>query len=102
MKNEELRKLKEILDLIDKYPEDFVQLWRALMCVVSPQQRQIVELINRTGWMDVKAIADTLNSTHQTVSSQLSILKKVGLLRNVRSGRQSLFAIAKKYSPNFL
>jgi len=99
---EDLRKLKGILKLIDKYPNDYLPLWRALMVVISPQQREIVELINCTGWMDVGSIAIALGVTHQTVSSQLAILKDVGLVENRKEGRKSFYYIDKKYMPNFL
>src|SRR5689334_10421405 len=60
--------------------------------VAEPKRRQILEALG-TQEQSVNEIVETLGWTQPMVSKHLAVLKKVGLVRERREGRQRLYRV---------
>jgi DNA-binding transcriptional ArsR family regulator len=74
---------KRIYSLIQKYKD----------AISSPQQKVILDFIGKIQLTTPLFIATNLNISSQTVSGQLSILKKGGYIKNHEIGKQSIYQI---------
>ena len=76
---------------------DSLECWRSVMRSLSPVQQKIVMLIHELGEPPVKAIAQRGFLSQQTVSGELMLLKKLGLVRSVPGPkgrkRESLYSL---------
>ncbi|MFQ6042043.1 MAG: tetratricopeptide repeat protein, partial [Candidatus Poribacteria bacterium] len=74
--------------------DDLTPYYQSRMSLLSPQQRKIIEfLVARRHAVPVKEIARRCFITHQTASSQLKQLVKLGHLRVTRIGRESFYEL---------
>ncbi len=87
---------KGILDLIDTYPEDYRPLYRALWVSLPNQQREILEVIAKEGSIGVTNLTKSVQATQQTVSAQLSKLKKLGLVEDTKVKREVFYTLSTK------
>ena len=67
--------------------------------VAEPKRRQVLEVLGKSE-LPVNEIVITLGWSQPTVSKHLAVLKKVGLVRERREGRQRLYRVnAEKLKP---
>lgn len=59
--------------------------------IAEPRRRQIVDVLARRGAQPVGSLAVTLGLPQPTVSKHLRVLRKVGVVAEVRQGRQRVY-----------
>lgn len=74
--------------------DDLTPYYQARMAMLSPQQQKIIDfLIDQGNAIPVKEIARRCHITHQTTSSQLKSLRKLGYVRSISFGRESYYEL---------
>ncbi len=78
-----------------KMADDLTPYYQERLRWISPQQRQIVELLCRErGTMTPKAIARRLLASENTISSQIRKLVEIGYLNVTRQGREAFYELS--------
>ncbi len=77
-----------------KMLDELTPYYQSKMRSLSPLQRKIVEILSDArGALPVKEIAARSYSSHQTISSQLKVLRERGYVRAQAIGRDSLYEL---------
>ncbi len=66
---------------------------RVFAALGDPTRLRLVERLHRTDVMSISALSEGTDMTRQAVTKHLRILSDAGLVRDVRHGRQRLFAL---------
>ena len=86
--------LDELVEPFMRTLDDLTPYYQSRMVYLSPQQRKIVEfLCDRRHAIPVKGIAQRCFMTHQTASSQLKTLRKMGYVSSESVGRESYYEL---------
>lgn len=90
--------VKAILKLIEEYPEESVSLYRALWAILPNQQQQIIKVIATQGSIGVTNITQIMAIRQSNISSQLSKLRKLGLVEDKKLSKEVFYSLPIKHS----
>lgn len=91
---------KELLDDLvrhfdEKADRELTSYYQERLRWLSPQQQEIVQLLCLHSYsLPVKAIAESLFSTHNSITGQLKILRSFGYVRFKQNGREVVYELA--------
>jgi DNA-binding transcriptional ArsR family regulator len=82
-------KLQEILKILRMTSKENIEAAQDRVLAGSPLRRRIFELCD--GHLSVSAIAEALEKSVQQISNNITVLQDVGLLKEIRSGREKRY-----------
>jgi DNA-binding transcriptional ArsR family regulator len=82
-------KMQEILDILKIVHRESVDSAQERVLSSSPLRKKILNLCN--GDRSVSDIAETLGKSIQQISNNISLLRDVGLVREVREGKEKRY-----------
>ena len=87
--------LDQLVAPFQKMADDLTPYYQERLRWISPQQRQIVELLCREhGTLNPKEIARRLLVTEQTIGKQVRKLAEIGYLNSTKRGRETFYELS--------
>jgi DNA-binding transcriptional ArsR family regulator len=72
-------------------PQGFFLQAHTFAALGDPTRLSLIARLCRVAWQSISQLAEGTTLTRQAITKHLQVLEKVGLVRSVRKGRETLF-----------